>query len=316
MHKGSEATRLHPSEGTAPTEQIDMQDTAFECREDGSRSIFIAGTQYRRDKHSYRWLKRTPSGYGYRPVSDRRARRLERIYRHRDEIKRIRRFPRLEPELKRGLPVYHPAFGSGEIDAIEGEKITVKFGGLERRVRARDLVTRVRAEVDWHSYWLRGEKRRLKEGKLLWIIKSVCRFGEWQAFLRRYDYPRTTADDLIRRYLETESNELHGNRAIDVTDADCADEHTPDPNSDEIKDLVTKETDKRRGRKPRHHPTFWSLRIKLPREVATRCRKKYKEESDAAKEFWQAAAYRFVGLDPDEPNHNSESRDDESESNE
>jgi len=177
-----------------------MNTPAFERRPDGSVSIFVGGRQYRREPNSDGWLKRRRSGYGFRPVSDRRARRLDRLYRHRDELKRIGRFPRLEPELKPGLPVYHPAFGSGAIAAIEGEKITVQFDNQERQVAALDLVTRPRAEVNWYRYWLRGAERRFEEGKRLWIVKSLCRHGEWQAFLNRYSYPRTTADDLIERY--------------------------------------------------------------------------------------------------------------------
>ena len=295
-----------------------MQDAAIEFRPDGSVSIFVAGRQYRREPHNERWVKRTPSGYGDRPVSDRRARWVERIYRHSDEIKRIRRFPRLEPALKPGLPVYHPAFGSGDIAAIEGEKILVKFGEHERQVRAQDLVTRDRAEVDWYRYWRRGAERRFEEGKRLWIVKSLCRHGEWQAFLNRYRYPRSTADDLIKRYryevkMAAQHRQLHGYRAIDLADADGqVNESTFDREAEEREELVAKENDKRRGRMP--HSEYWSIRIKLPPDVGTRCREKYKEEPDAAKEYWQAAAYIFVGLDPDAPDHNSHSRGDESES--
>jgi hypothetical protein len=107
----------------------------------------------------------------------------------------IRR-PRLEWERKEGQAVYHSTFGFGEIVAIRDSKIVVKFGKNERVVSEQDLVTRAQAESAWNLYWLTGERRRLEEGKRLFVVKSLCRFGEWQAFLKKYDYPRSTADDL------------------------------------------------------------------------------------------------------------------------
>jgi hypothetical protein len=70
-----------------------MRSMALERRPDGSVSIFHHGRHYRREPGSSgRWLKRTHSGW--RAVSARRARRLERAYQHRDEIKKVQRFPR------------------------------------------------------------------------------------------------------------------------------------------------------------------------------------------------------------------------------
>ena len=76
-----------------------MRSIAMEQRPDGSVSIFDInrGLQYKREPGSDgRWLKRTISGW--REVSERRARRLERASRHRDTTKAICRFPRLRPE--------------------------------------------------------------------------------------------------------------------------------------------------------------------------------------------------------------------------
>jgi hypothetical protein len=231
-----------------------------------------------------------------------------------------RRHPRQKPALERGLLVFHPDFGFGKIVATQGNKIVVKFGKTERVTREPDLVTRVEAKVNWHTYWLRGEKRRLLEGRLLWIVKGLCRrHGEWQAFLDRYDYPRSTADDLTRRYKaamaeEPKTQESPGNRAIQAADPDRhVNERTPDSEADEREESVRQEAAKRRGKNPTYHKTLWSIRIKLPPDVLTLCRRRYKQEPNAAKKFWRRAAYRFVDLDPD---HNSHSQDDESESSE
>src|ERR1700719_3668829 len=114
----------------------------------------------------------------------------------------IRRYPTLEWERKAGQPVFSSAYGFGKIVAIQDGKIVVKFGKKERIVGAQDFMTRAQAENDWHTYWLTGERRRLEEGRRLSIIKKFCKaeHGAWKKFLRKYDYPRSTADDLIDHY--------------------------------------------------------------------------------------------------------------------
>jgi hypothetical protein len=225
-----------------------------------------------------------------------------RKYRHRDEIKQVKRFPR-EWDLKLGQPVYCPVFGSGEIIAIKCGDVTVRFGEQEHKVDAHDLMTRAHAETHWYAYWHSGAKRRFEEGNRLAIVKNLCRFGEWQAFLDKYEYPRSTADDLIRRYeddMKCKPQQLPGNRAIDVSGPEGqVSESTADSDADERKELVRLENEKRAGRKPSDHATDWAIRIKLPTYVLKLCRKKYKEPD--AKDFWQRAAYRFVGLNPDKP---------------
>lgn len=276
-----------------------MHSMAIERRADGSVYIFHHGRQYRRDPgRSGRWLKR--KGSGWRAASARRARRLEHAHQHRDELKKVRRSPR-EWELKPGQRVYCPAFGSGKIVTIKSGDVTVAFGEQEHDVDAHDLVTRAQAEMHWYAYWFSGAKRRFEEGKRLAIVKNLCRFGEWQKFLDKYKYPRSTADDLICRYekeMKLRSQQLPGNRAIDATDPQRqVSESTADSDNDERKELVRLENEKRAGRKPSEHATDWAIRIKLPPDILRLCREKYKEPD--AKDFWQRAAYRFVGLDPD-----------------
>jgi hypothetical protein len=155
----------------------------------------------------------------------------------------------------------------------------------------------------WYAYWFSGAKRRFEEGKRLTIVKNLCRFGEWQAFLDKYEYPRSTADDLIRRYeddMKCKAQQLPGNRAIDVSDPkQKVSESTADSDAGERKQLVRLENEKRAGREPSDHATDWAIRIKLPPDVLKLCREQYKQPD--AKDFWQRAAYRFVGLDPEVP---------------
>jgi hypothetical protein len=227
---------------------------------------------------------------------------LEHAYRRPETTEPVRRHPRIELPLKLDQLVFCSALGFGRVVAIDGDDITVGFGEKERQMGKQDLVTRVGAEVAWHTYWLRGEKRRLEEGKRLFIVKSLCEFGEWQAFLDLYDYPRSSADDLIRRYKneviwETQIQQLPGNRASDLADPDRQDnERKADPEAEKRADLVRAETEKRRDRMPTYHTTLWTIRIKLPPDILIRCREKYK--LPGAKKYWRRAAYEFVGEDP------------------
>jgi len=230
--------------------------------------------------------------------------------------------PTVAADLELGQPVYCPAFGSGEVAAIEGGNIAVKFGDQERRVVSDALVTRAQAELDWHANWLRGEPWILEDGRRLLIVRDLCRHGEYQDFLDKYDLSRSTCDEHIRRYEDAvvwaaqraqAQLQLTGNRAnaadaadpqltrnqqIKLADADRhVNDRTPDRDADERKELVGKETEKRHGRNPRYHKNLWTIRIKLPEPVLTLCREKYK--APGAKEFWRCASYAFVGLDPD-----------------
>ena len=72
-----------------------MSSMAIEQRADGSVYIFNHGRQYRREPGGG-WSRRTANGR--REVSDRRARRLARAYRHRDELPKVLRSPRLKSD--------------------------------------------------------------------------------------------------------------------------------------------------------------------------------------------------------------------------
>jgi hypothetical protein len=87
-------------------------------------------------------------------------------------------------------------------------------------------------------------------------------------------------------------------RAIDDADpARQVNERSSDSDADEREEGVRKENERCRGKKPTYHKTVWSIRIKLPPDIVRRCREQYK--TDGAKDFWQRAAYEFIGENPD-----------------
>ena len=292
-----------------------METVALDDRGDGKATIFYRNRGWRRVLNERspdapaQWVALQYAAEDPVEAADTKMQRFfEHAYRYPETAKPIRRRPRREWERKAGQPVYCPAFGFGEIVAIQGDKIVVKFGKKEQVMAAQDLMTRAQVEADWHLYWLRGERRRLEEGRRLSIIKSLCRHGEWQAFLDKYDYPRSTADDLIRRYREElrwkARTQLTGNRAIQVgVPALPIHERIPDPDDAERKALIKKETEKRRGKEPSHQKAPWPIRINLPPDIIALCRERYKHEGESAREYWRLAAYRFEGLKPPHKKH-------------
>jgi hypothetical protein len=224
---------------------------------------------------------------------------LEHAYQHQETTIPIRRYPRVKPDLKPGLPVYSAEFGFGEIVAIEGD-VKVAFDEKDRLIDRNDLITRIEAEVNWHNLWLMGEKRRIEEGKRLLIVKGLCPYGEWQVFLDRYEIPRSTADDLIRRYADKilqEGGRLHltGYRSSSANGSHAGTELISDP-TNALAELVEEENEKRRGKTPTAHTEYWNVRIKLRPHIVIRCREVYKEPG--AKEYWRRAAYEFVEENP------------------
>jgi hypothetical protein len=281
----------------------------LEDRGGGAATIYLGNRVWKRvltknSSDTAEWFRST-SEDRLVPAAGQTARALEYAYRHPKTTVPVFRSPRINLPLEINQPVYCPEFGFGEIVTINQDDITVRFGKKERRIEKTGLVTRAKAEIAWHEYWLTGEKRRLGEGKRLLIVKRLCweRHGEWQAFLNRYNIPRSTADDLIRRYLnemarKSPSQQLTGYRSIDLSSRDYAtDVATGEKNATELDELIHKEIAKRDGRKPTHHESLWSIRIKLPQDILRRCRKKYKRPS--AKEYWRKKAYEFVGVEPE-----------------
>jgi hypothetical protein len=132
-----------------------MQSMAFERRPDSSISIFHHGRQYRREPGSCgRWLKRTVSGW--KAVSDHRARRLERAYRHSDTTKAVRRYPRLRPE-----------------DLATEAKAT-RLASLDKEA----------------FHWIeRGHKANIRLGRVFNQIKEILKHGEWEPYFNEKFLP-------------------------------------------------------------------------------------------------------------------------------
>jgi hypothetical protein len=163
------------------------------------------------------------------------------------------------------------------------------------------VVTRALAEARWQDCYSHGANRRLEEGRWPWVVRSLCsRRGEWTAFREKWGVPRSTAYDVIERYLQErfwEAQHPSGNRTegapkLDEGAIDAAAER----NNAERKRLVSKERSKREkdARAQTARLTYWTVRIKLPVAVGKDCRGKYEEDGDDAKKYWVRAAYRFV----------------------
>ena len=270
--------------------------------EDGIAIAYYAGQPWRRMPDEEpdspgRWSEKSNEE---EPADDKTQQILEDAYRSPD-TPIVNRWPQVESGWNQGDPVFDEALGFGKIIVIHDGKFVVKFGKDERVLRAEQFKTRVQAELDWHFYWRTGKRRRREEGRRLSIVKQLCRHGEWQAFLTKYNYPRSTADDLIELYeagLRTEGqSDLPGNRSNELGDLQ---DKARARDRDEVarKDLVNRELEKRRGKQPTHRKTWWAVRIELPPDIVSLCRRKYKGMGKKAKRFWRRAAYKFAGVKP------------------
>jgi hypothetical protein len=223
---------------------------------------------------------------------------LEYAYRNPTTVKKVIRFSRSESSpvlFKRGQLVHHTKFGTGTISSIQGCNVTVAFCDEERELDFEQVVTRTQAEQGWEACYAHGDNRRLEEGRWLWIVRSLCsRHGDWSAFLHKWGIPRSSAFDLIQRFLQerfAETRQTSGNR---TEGAQKVDERATDAVADKLNAERKQLVDEERTKRDTAKLTYWSVRIKLPKAVAEGCREKYKEAGDDAKEYWVRAAYRFV----------------------
>jgi hypothetical protein len=214
--------------------------------------------------------------------------------------KTIRRFPRLPVYFELGQVVHHAEFGTGTITSILGTKLTIAFCDAVREMRLNQVVTRAQAEDGWRDCFMHGATRRLEEGRWLWIVRSLCsRRGEWTAFLEKWGVPRSSAHDLIKRFLQErfwESQHASGNRTERAAElGQQTGDRAAELNAGREK-LVREERAKREKQDGLQSEdlTYWSVRIKLPEAVAENCREKYEEAGDDAKRYWVRAAYQFV----------------------
>jgi len=274
-----------------------MTKMKMEMRLDGSIVVSWGSRVYvsPSDRPRRNWYEDGPRGA--QRVSERRRRRLERLRRDRAADLHIHRFPRLPVSFKLGQLVHHTEFGTGTISSFHGCNVTVTFCDAERELDFEQVVTRALAEERWQDCYSHGANRRLEEGRWLWVVRSLCsRRGEWTAFLEKWGVPRSSAHDLIQRFLQErlwESQHSSGNRTEGVPKFDEG--ATDDAKLNAERERVVRiERAKREGNG--HDQTAkltdWHVRIKLPEAVAEDCREKYKE--DYSKEYWVRAAYRFA----------------------
>jgi hypothetical protein len=123
-------------------------------------------------------------------------------------------------DLKLGQLVYCPKFGHGRVAAIDGDTATVRAkdskGAIEDfSIAIALLVTLTQAKVVCHAWWLRGKEWRLVIGKWLWIVRELCRHGEWKAFREEYKFAKSSAYDLIHQYEKEVGRTLQARRLVE-----------------------------------------------------------------------------------------------------
>jgi hypothetical protein len=261
-----------------------MEETAMQIRADGTAEIYRGGRQYLRvfgDDGEPRWLKRTSRGL--RPVSKSRARRLERIYQD-PATKAFARFPRvaLDPEV--GQPAFHAALGYGMVTAIKGDQITFvckRERTVTHKVKALDLITKVKAEVEFGTCYFAGGAKawRRTAGRWASVYKNLCLMegkGAYGAWLKRLGLNRSSIDDLIRRFEDDERrfSQPHlilpesgktdtpdpaakiGVSPYLVTGSPQISERTFDPVNEKRQKHIQAEISKREGIEPTYHKTI------------------------------------------------------------
>jgi len=290
-----------------------MKETVMQIRADTTAEIYRGGRRYVRvfgDDGEPRWLKRTSRGL--RPVSDRRARRLERTYQN-PATKPFARFPRLALDPEVGQPAFHAAFGYGMVTAIEGDQITFvckRAEEVKHRVKALELITKVKAEVEFGTCYFAGGAKAWRRAAGRWasLYKNLClmegkgAYGDW---LKRLGLNRSSIDDLIRRFEDeerrfsqtqpvlpesgkTETLNLESEIGVSpylITGSPQTSESTPDPVNDERQQNIQAEISKRKGIEPTYHKNILFLQHRHvdPKklELFNTIRKDAKETVDA-----------------------------------
>jgi hypothetical protein len=185
-------------------------------------------------------------------------------------------------------PVFHEAYGYGEVTAIDGEIITFRARKEPNDIHvvaAGELVTKAQAEAaleaTWNACGFQEYRRRM--GKWCSITKSLCRHGEWDDVCERYGLNLRTTNDWIRdfeneqEWLAQDAARAARNKSAESTDlnpSDSADtsghsvyavtgtrqvnERTPDSDNDKREEEKVKEQAKRSGIDPTPHKTTLS----------------------------------------------------------
>jgi hypothetical protein len=210
---------------------------------------------------------------------------LERIY-HNSATKQFARFPRLKLDPEVGQPAFHLALGYGMVTAIEGDQIkfVCKRGRVvTHKVKALDLITKVKAEVEFGACYFAGGAKawRRAAGKWASLYKNLCliegkgAYGDW---LKRLGLNRSSIDDLIRRFEDEERRNAQAQPILpesgktDIANAASkagrspylatvpqVSERTLDPENDERQENIRAEIAKREGISPTHHKNILFL---------------------------------------------------------
>lgn len=150
--------------------------------------------------------------------------------------------------------------------------------------------------AQFEACWIRGRGWRLETGRLLYLIKPTCAYGEWTPFCKKYDLPIRTADEWIQKYKED------AGIAMQPEHEDAEPPLDPDPDADERNADIAKEQDVRRGRKPERHRT--ELNVKLKQLNPTLIERYYEARDKDPKgvmELWYETFFRILdeGKEPE-----------------
>jgi hypothetical protein len=171
---------------------------AIERRADGSVFIFHHGRQYRREPGGG-WSRRT--AIGRKEVSDRRARRLERAHRYRDEFPKVLRFPRLksDPEVLAKKEQIRGLWEENQKLQASNEQNRYKLG------KALDELHALRAH--------HGNGTYDKDVEALGIPEPTA----WRI---RIDYREVAGLSPVSQFVSNETNPPDGTQARPATSAD------------------------------------------------------------------------------------------------
>jgi hypothetical protein len=150
--------------------------------------------------------------------------------------------------------------------------------------------------AQFEACWIRGRGWRLEAGRLLYLIKPGCAYGEWKDFCDKHDLAVRTADDWIQKYKE---------EASIPADSEWHDANPPllsDPDADARKQEIEEEKEKRKGKKPERHRTQLTIRLKHLNPTLLDLYAEVKERSpETVMELWYETFFRIIeeGKEPE-----------------
>ncbi len=150
--------------------------------------------------------------------------------------------------------------------------------------------------AQFEACWIVGRGWRLEAGRLLYLIKPGCAYGEWTEFCKKYDLPVRTADSWIQKYKEeagipSESEWDDANPPL-----------VPDPEADERKREIEDEKEKRKGRRPERHRSQLTVQLKQLNPTLLELYDEVKKRSPGTvMELWYETFFRIIeeGKEPE-----------------